>query len=39
VQIHELILSELGQQSVARSPAMLANLELEIIPVGESISV
>lgn len=41
VQIHELLLSDLGQQVVARflSPDMLSEVPLTILPVGDSISV
>jgi len=41
VQIHEAMLSELGQQSMARflSPAMLSDVPLTIVPVGETITV
>ncbi len=41
VQIHELMLSELGQQSMARflSPQMLSSVPLTILPVGDTIAV
>ena len=41
VQIHELMLSELGQASMARflSPDMLSTVLLTILPVGETITV
>jgi L-ascorbate metabolism protein UlaG (beta-lactamase superfamily) len=41
VQIHELMLSEIGQQSVARflGPEMLTSVPLTIVPVGDAISV
>jgi L-ascorbate metabolism protein UlaG (beta-lactamase superfamily) len=41
VQIHELMLSELGQQSMAMflSPDMLSTVPLTILPVGETITV
>lgn len=41
IQIHEVMLSEIGQQSMARflSPAMLTESPLTIVPVGDSIEV
>ena len=41
IQIHELLLSELGQQAVARfiSPDMLSTVPLTILPVGGSVTV
>lgn len=41
VQIHEVLLSEIGQQSMAMflSPKMLADVPLSIVPVGQSITV
>lgn len=41
VQIHEIMLSEIGQRSMARflSPAMLTDVALTIVPVGETITV
>lgn len=41
IQIHELMLSDLGQQSVARmlSPAMLSDTPLSIVPIGETVTV
>ena len=42
VQIHEIMLSEIGQQSVARfiSPEMLTpDVALTIVPVGDTITV
>jgi L-ascorbate metabolism protein UlaG (beta-lactamase superfamily) len=41
VQIHEIMLSEIGQQSVAMfiSPKMLTDVSLTIVPVGDSITV
>jgi len=41
VQIHEVMLSEIGQQSIARfiSPQMLTDASLTIVPVGETITV
>ena len=40
VQIHELMLSDLGQQSAAMflSPQMLTAVPLTIVPVGDTIS-
>jgi len=41
IQIHELLLSELGQQAVARfiRPDMLSTVPLTILPVGGSVTV
>jgi L-ascorbate metabolism protein UlaG (beta-lactamase superfamily) len=41
VQIHEIMLSEIGQQSVATflSPKMLTDVPLTIVPVGDTIAV
>jgi L-ascorbate metabolism protein UlaG (beta-lactamase superfamily) len=41
VQIHEVLLSEIGQQSMAMflGPEMLGQVPLEIVPVGDAISV
>ncbi|MFJ5882352.1 MBL fold metallo-hydrolase [Kitasatospora cineracea] len=41
VQIHEAMLSEIGQQSMARilGPGMLTDVPLEIVPPGDSIEV
>jgi L-ascorbate metabolism protein UlaG (beta-lactamase superfamily) len=41
IQIHELMLSEIGQQSTARflSPEMLTEIPLTIVPIGESVPV
>ena len=41
IQIHDVMLSEIGQQSMARiiNPKMLGPVPLTIIPVGESITV
>lgn len=41
VQIHEVMLSEIGQRYVAMflSPKMLIDVPLTIVPVGETISV
>jgi L-ascorbate metabolism protein UlaG (beta-lactamase superfamily) len=41
VQIHEMMLSELGQQSVARllSPGMLTSVPLTVVAAGETITV
>ena len=41
VQIHEIMLSEVGQQAAAMfiSPKMLTEVSLTIVPVGETISV
>ncbi|WP_037603922.1 MBL fold metallo-hydrolase [Streptacidiphilus rugosus] len=41
IQIHELMLSPLGQQSTARilSPEMLTEVPLTLVPVGESVTV
>jgi len=41
VQIHEIMLSEIGQQSAAMflNPRMLTEVALTIVPVGEAISV
>jgi L-ascorbate metabolism protein UlaG (beta-lactamase superfamily) len=41
IQIHEIMLSEAGQQSTARflSPEMLTEVPLIIVPVGESVDV
>ncbi|MCU4186770.1 MBL fold metallo-hydrolase [Acidiferrimicrobium sp. IK] len=41
IQIHELMLSELGQQSMARfiGPDMLGSVPLTILPPGDSLSV
>ncbi len=41
VQIHEIMLSEIGQQSAARflSPKMLTSVPLTIVPVGDTIAV
>lgn len=41
VQIHELLLSDVGQQTTARflSPEMLTEVPLTIVPVGDSITV
>jgi L-ascorbate metabolism protein UlaG (beta-lactamase superfamily) len=41
VQIHEIMLSEIGQQSTAMfiSPKMLTDVSLAIVPVGDTISV
>ena len=41
VQIHDVMLSETGQQSTARflSPEMLTEAALTILPVGESLDV
>jgi hypothetical protein len=41
VQIHEMMLSELGQQSMAMfiSPKALTDVSLTIVPVGEIITV
>ena len=41
VQIHELMLSELGQQAMALflSPGLLSSVPLTILPVGETITV
>jgi len=40
VQIHETLLSEIGQQAMARfiSPQMLTDVPLTLVPVGETIS-
>jgi L-ascorbate metabolism protein UlaG (beta-lactamase superfamily) len=40
VQIHETLLSEIGQQAMARfiSPQMLTSVPLTLVPVGETIS-
>lgn len=40
VQIHEVLLSEIGQQAMARfiSPKMLTDVQLTLVPVGETIS-
>jgi L-ascorbate metabolism protein UlaG (beta-lactamase superfamily) len=40
VQIHEALLSEIGQQTMARfiSPAMLTDVPLTLVPAGETIS-
>jgi hypothetical protein len=40
VQIHEIMLSDVGQQSMAIfvSPKMLTDVPLTIVPVGEGIS-
>ncbi|BBA97232.1 hypothetical protein RVR_2883 [Actinacidiphila reveromycinica] len=41
VQIHEVMLSETGQQSTARflSPEALTEVPLEIVPIGETVAV
>jgi hypothetical protein len=41
VQIHEVMLSEVGQQAVAMfiSPKMLTDVSLTIVPVGDTITV
>ncbi|MFF4407358.1 MBL fold metallo-hydrolase [Streptomyces sp. NPDC001404] len=41
IQIHEVMLSEAGQQSTARflSPEMLTEVPLAIVPIGESVEV
>jgi L-ascorbate metabolism protein UlaG (beta-lactamase superfamily) len=41
IQIHELLLSEIGQQSAAMflSPKMLSTVPLELVPVGDTIEV
>ena len=41
IQIHEVMLSEIGQQSVARiiNPNMLSTVPLTIVPIGESITI
>ena len=41
VQIHEIMLSEVGQQSMAMfiSPKMLTEVSLTIVPVGDAITV
>jgi L-ascorbate metabolism protein UlaG (beta-lactamase superfamily) len=41
VQIHEIMLSEIGQQSMAMyiSPKMLTDVSLTIVPVGDTITV
>ncbi|GAA2694350.1 MBL fold metallo-hydrolase [Streptomyces lunalinharesii] len=41
IQIHEVMLSPIGQQSTARflSPAMLTEVPLEIVPIGETVAV
>jgi len=41
VQIHEVMLSEIGQQSVARiiNPNMLSTVPLTIVPTGDSITI
>ena len=41
VQIHEIMLSEVGQQSTAMflSPKMLTDVSLTIVPVGDTITV
>ncbi|MBL0885934.1 MBL fold metallo-hydrolase [Myceligenerans indicum] len=40
IQIHEVMLSEIGQRSVARflSPEMLTEVPLTVLPVGESVT-
>src|SRR5262249_28075023 len=41
IQIHEIMLSHIGQQSMARflSPEMLAEVPLTIVPAGDTITV
>ena len=41
MQIHEIMLSEVGQQSMAMfiSPKMLTEVSLTIVPVGDAITV
>ena len=41
VQIHEIMLSEIGQQAAATfiSPKMLTDVSLTIVPVGDTITV
>jgi hypothetical protein len=41
VQIHEIMLSDIGQQSTAvfLSPKMLTSVPLTIVPAGETITV
>jgi hypothetical protein len=41
VQIHEVMLSEVGQQSMAMfiSPKMLTDVSLTIVPAGDTITV
>jgi hypothetical protein len=41
VQIHEMMLSELGQQAMAAfiSPKALTDVSLTIVPVGDTITV
>jgi hypothetical protein len=41
VQIHEVMLSDVGQQAIAMfiSPKMLTDVSLTIVPVGDTITV
>jgi hypothetical protein len=41
VQIHDIMLSEIGQQFIATfiSPKMLTDVSLTIVPVGDTITV
>ena len=41
VQIHEIMLSDIGQQAAAMfiSPKMLTDVALTIVPVGDTITV
>jgi hypothetical protein len=41
VQIHEIMLSDMGQQSMAMffGPDMLGQVPVEIVPVGDTITV